>query len=391
MAKKKTKESNKEESKVESSSLFEKAVSILNEDHGNILIKSLSTMMEEPREAISTGSIALDYVINPKDGGILKGRVIELYGKYSTGKTTIALQIAANVTANKKYVIFVDAEHSLDPISVLNAGVDQKYFHIVKDRDGRKAANIIETLMKTGEVGLLIIDSIPTFKPVQDLKKGADDIDITKEKMAFQASFLSVTLPALTATAEQYGVIQIWLNQMRQNMSGYGSPDKPYGGDVQKHMASIRVLLKGNASSKDNRIMDSEGNLVGQMTTALVDKNKTYIPFKETTLPLFLGRGINPYMELVLLAQSSGLLKNASGSFSYTETGEKISGVRGADQFTQLLYDDFEFYTKLKGEVCNKLGIKYPDKLKVVNPFHDELGNKKTFINIDQPSEVIED
>lgn len=353
-----------------SPSLFDKTLSMLDEKYGIGIINSLDKVMETPMIGLSTGSLGLDYIINPSLGGMPKGKVLEMYGPYSSGKTTLALGLCANSTANKEIAIFVDAEGSLSPESVINAGVDKDYFKYVDDIDARRTANIIEALMKTGEVGIVVIDSVPAWRPLIDAKKGEDDIDFTRPKMAFQASFLSDTLPHLARVAKVNNVMLVLLNQIRNNLSGYGSAPQPFGGHVLKHTDSVRLKLSGKVSSKDDRIVDSEGNIVGQYTTAVADKNKTAIPMQEVKVPLFLGRGVNPYVELALLSQRAGVVDGTAGRFKWAESGDPIA--HGINAFAQVLFDDLDLYKSMREQVITKLGIKYDSKRKVVNAFHDE-------------------
>lgn len=354
----------------ESPSLFDKTLSILDEKYGEGIVSSLEAVMERPIVGLSTGSIGLDYIISPAYGGMPKGKVLEMYGPYSSGKTTIALGLCANATANREIAIYVDAEGALAPDSIIKAGVDKKYFKYIDDMDARRTANILEALMKTGEVGIVVIDSVPAWRPLIDPKKGEEDVDFTKPKMAFQASFLSDTLPHLSSVAKVNGVLLVLLNQIRNNLSGYGAAPQPFGGHVLKHTNSVRLKLSGKVSSKDDRIVTADGAIVGQYTTALADKNKTAIPMQEIKVPLFLGRGINPYLELVILSQKVNIVDGTAGRFKWTETGEPIA--HGANAFAQLLFDDVELYKSIREKVITKLGVKYQANRKVVNAFHDE-------------------
>lgn len=351
-------------------SLFNKALELISKEHGDKVIKTLSQMRTETLSGYSTGSLWLDWAINAEAGGILKGHVTEFYGQYSTGKTTLALGVCANVTANKKHVIYFDAEHSLQTANAVNAGVDEKYFTRIRERDGRQAAAMMEQLIKTGEVGLVVVDSVPAWQPLLDPKKGQDEVDFTKPKMAFHASFVSAALPHLAALCCAHDTALLLLNQERKNLTGYGSPTSAYGAEVIKHVDSVRVRCTGRVASTSSRINDTDGNIVGQYTEIVVDKNKTAVPMRQASLPLFLGRGVNPYLELAVISQEIGIVDGAAGRFKWKESGEAIA--YGINAFTQKLYEDVDLYRILRDKVIEKLGIKYAHGSKVVNSFHDE-------------------
>lgn len=358
-----------------SSTLFDKTLNLINEEYGNRVLEKLTEVKNRGIVGLSSGSIGLDWCIFPEAGGMELGKVIELYGAYSSGKTTISLGFCANATANKQQVIFLDAERTLQSDLVTNAGIDDKYFHVLTHIDGRVSANIAEKLLKTGEVGVFVIDSLPAWRPLVDVKKGEDDSDFTKPKMAFQSSFLSNALPHLVQIAADHNAIIILLNQIRNNLGSYAGGVKPFGGHAVDHTVSVRLRLTGKAKNTNDKILDSEGKLIGQYTTILAEKNKIAIPLKEIKLPLFLGKGINPYMELTLLAVQTGLVTGTAGRFNWVDSGESIA--HGANNFAQKLFDDETLYMDLRNKVIEKLGIKYNNNIKVVNAFHDFSGKKR--------------
>jgi len=261
---------------------------------------------------------------------------------------------------------------------VFNAGVDENYFSIIQHSDGRKLTHDLASLMKTGEVGVVVIDSLPSFKPIIEPRKGEDEVDPTKPKMAFASSFHSEAVPYLAALASEHNVVLIILNQMRKNLSGYGGGSMAYGGEVVKHQDSVRIKLSGKATSKDDRINDEFGNLVGQYTTIVVDKNKTSVPMREGRLPLFLGRGVNPYMELAMLALEVRIVEGTAGRFKWSSSGEAIA--HGMNNFAQRLYDEPEFYSSLREKVIQRMGLVYASDVKQVNSFHDETFTKRKII-----------
>jgi len=358
------------------SSLFDKAFDLLQDEHGAKVIESLTSLKSRPIAGLSSGSLALDWAISPNAGGMEQGKIIELYGGFSSGKTTISLGFCANATANGKKVVFIDAERTLQAQLALNAGINPKLFYILNHIDGRVTANSAEKLLKTGEVGILVIDSLPAWKPLVDPKQGEDESDFTKPKMAFSSSFLSSALPHLAQIASDHGVIVICINQIRNNLGSHAGGVQPFGGHSLDHTLGTRIRLTGKAKNNNDKIVDSDGNLVGQSTTAFVEKNKISIPLREVKVPIFLGKGVNPYMELTTLSVQAGIVDGAAGRFKWADSGENIA--HGANSFAQKLFDDQDLYMDLRGRVITSLGIKYAPGVKVVNAFHDEKGEKRS-------------
>jgi len=383
MAKKKNSKNTIKQDLTVEDNLFKKTISMLNPEEGRAVFQSLSKVRNRQLIGVSTGSIGLDYSICPKAGGMPVGHCIEFYGPYSSGKTTLALGICANITAQKKQVIYVDAERSFSPELAINAGIDEEYFILCQHRDARLIANNLETLMKTGSVGAIVIDSIPFWKPLLEGKKGNDDVDITKSQMAAHASFLTLTLPILAQVASDHDVILIFINQERKNLN-YGGGSVPYGCEALKHLDSVRLKLKGNAKYKDSKILDSDDNLVGQYVEVLVDKNKVGVPMKELVVPLFFGRGVNPYMEAAKLAVKLGIVTNAAGRINWADSGESLA--HGIDNFTQMLFDDKELYFKLRDKLIQILGVRYTDMESIINSFHDGKGEKRVALSIGEPN-----
>jgi len=362
------------------SSLFDKTVDLINSKYGDNILSSFNQMAKMSSYGISTGSLALDSIICPNYGGMPSGRVIELYGDFSSGKTTVALGMAANVTANKRNVVYVDAENSLREDSVINSGMDVEYFRYMVGKDGNELANAILLLMKTGEVGMVVIDSVPTFKP--SIYDDKEETPYDNTKIGYHARFLSEVIPDLATAARENDVIVVLLNQVRANIGGYGQGTKAFGGHVVTHMDSVRVRLTGCAKSSTNQIKDVDGNLVGQYTTAKADKNKVYIPMGTTSIPIFLGRGINPYMELAMLSQQVGVVKGTAGRFKLAGSDEQLA--HGINNFTELLHDDVDLYKSLRGKVIESLSLEYDPDIKVINAFHDSEFNKREFIVCDK-------
>lgn len=363
-------------------SLFDKTVQMLRKEYGDKIIQDLKVLKDEPVVGTSTGSIWLDSIICPEAGGMLKGHIIELWGPWSSGKTTIALGLCANATANKEKVIYVDAECALRTSSVINSGVQEDYFHLIRNKDARVVANILEKLIISGEVGLVVIDSVAAWKPLPEQKKNSkEEVDITKSKMALSASFLSETVPHLANACQESGTILVLLNQARVKFTTYGSAGhKPFGGEAVSHWDSVRMRLAGNVVYSTDRISDSDGNILGQYTKCLTDKNKIHRPMLEASVPLFHGIGVNPYMEVSKLAKLTGIIDVAGPWLKWADTGETIC--QGMDNFAQMLIDDKDLYKEIRSRVIKSLGINYGNR-KVVNSFHDENFKSRDLVPVE--------
>lgn len=357
---------------------FNITIDLINKERGEKIFRSL---LDDENQVhfeggLSSGSLGLDYAINPKVGGMKWGQLLQLYGVRSGGKSTISLGFAANCTHQKKQVLYLDLEGSMDEDMVLRAGIDPDYFHFV-DEDGSEAALIIERAMRAGNVGLVVIDSIAVWEPEVVSKKGKveDMVDFTKPKIALQGGFLTQVIKKLCRTARKTGTIIVSINQVRSNLDPYsGEPTLvPYGPKALEHAISVQCLVKGKPRGEKNVILDVDGELIGQYTTVKVDKNKTAVPMKEVKVPLIFGRGVDPYMELVVLAQEWDIISGIRGNFKWVDTGESIC--RGTDNFVQMLCDDAEFYTNLRDQVIEVMGIKYqepPVNSYIVRPDSDE-------------------
>lgn len=335
-------------------------------------ILSLREMDDSQRTAFSSGSLSLDYLINPDVGGMFCGQVLEMWGGFSAGKTTLALGFCLNAVANGKQVIYIDTEGSLGSKLLNNTGMNRDLFIWNLESDGRVSANFAEDVIKSGDCGILVIDTVAMWKPMVDSTKSTktEDIDITAVKMAEQSQFLTQVLSHLARIAREHNVMILILNQERTKIGGWGYPGKPSGGKIIEHVDAVRIQLSGNPAVKKHQIHDYLGRKVGQFTTALCDKNKLNIPMKSVEIPLFFAKGCNPYMEVALLALRLGIVHVESGSMYRDSNGNTIA--RGQEEYYATLDRDEDTYKRLRSEVIEKLEIKYPPGMKIVNAFHDE-------------------
>lgn len=339
------------------------------EDKYNIkFIETLEEMVEKPSIVYSTGSIGLDYVISAPMGGMEAGRLLEIYGDYSTGKTTIAVQLCANVIKNGKKALFIDAEKAFQKTMAVNMGLCSPdkpgMFQVLSKGDPREQANLLSKMLPTNEIGIIVLDSLPSWNPQPEGKKNEADPDITKPKMAEKALFLSQIVPILNDYCYDANCIFVILNQVRANMSGYGADTKRYELKAVEHHISTLLHLTGTARSKSAQILDSNNKVIGQKVTVKSEKNKLDVPMKSVEVPIILGHGVNPYMEVADLAIQEELIEQ-KGAWYYLNDLK----ANGLSNVYELVYKDKEMYKTLRQQVIEKLGIVYSPNVKISNPF----------------------
>jgi len=349
--------------------LFGKQISVLEKQFGDRVLESLASIKARPVLRTSSGSIALDYILSPKLGGMRNGRMLQLWGAPSCGKTTIALAFAANVTAAKKRVIFLDAEKTFDPSVAEAAGIDPDYFHVLR-KPSEESINILYRILQTGDVGAVIIDSISALKPTPTEKKDKD-LDITREQVAYHSNFISKWIDKLTDICADNDVLFICINQMRNQLGTYmGGTKAASGGFNYEHAISASIRMSGHVKNKNSRITNEEGKPIGQFVSCICDKSKIDMPQKEVRIPLFLGLGINPFMELAELAvQTTGVIVN-KGAFYYL--ADDLDGgniAQGMSALVNKLYQDNDFFKDIRSKVVKSLGLEYPKDEPFINPF----------------------
>jgi recombination protein RecA len=349
-------------------SLLDKIIKTAGDKYNIKFIETLEEMVERPSIVYSTGSIGLDYVISAPMGGMEAGRLLEIYGDYSTGKTTLALQLCANVIANGKKAVFIDAEKAFQKSMAVNMGLntpDKKgMFNILIKGDPREQANLLSKMLPTNEIGIIVLDSLPSWNPQPEGKKNEADPDITKPKMAEKALFLSQIIPILNDYCYDANCIFVILNQVRANMSGYGADTKRYELKAVEHHISTLLHLSGTARSKSAQILGPGDKVIGQQVTVKSEKNKLDVPMKSIQIPIILGQGVNPFMEVADLAIQEKLIERSGAWYYFNDL--KANGI---NNLYELLFQDKEMYKTLRQQVIEKLGIVYSPNVKIFNPF----------------------
>ncbi len=292
-------------------------------------------------EAISTGALSLDAALGV--GGVPRGRVIEIYGPESSGKTTLALHIVANAQKNGGYAAFVDAEHALDPKYAGQLGVDVKNLLISQPDSGEQALEITETLVRSNALDVIVIDSVAALVPRAELEGEMGD-----SHMGLHARLMSQALRKLTGAVSKSNTSVIFINQIREKIGVmFGSPETTTGGRALKFYASVRMDIRRIGSLKDGQ--DNIGNRV----RVKVVKNKMAPPFRETELDIMFGKGFSYEGDILDLALQANLVQKSGSWFSY---GEDRLG-QGKENVKNFFIENPDLMAKLEGEVRMFLGM----------------------------------
>jgi len=298
-------------------------------------------------EALPTGSIALDLALGV--GGIPRGRIVEIYGPEASGKTTIALSIIAEAQRRGGQCAFVDAEHALDPAWAEVIGVQLDDLLMSQPDTGEQALEITETLIRSGAIDVIVVDSVAALVPRAELEGEMGDA-----VMGMQARLMSQALRKLTGAISKSKTILIFTNQIRQKIGVmFGNPETTTGGNALKFYASVRLDIRRIAAIK-------EGNdVIGNRTKVKIVKSKVAPPFKEVEFDILYNEGISKSGDLVDLATNLGMVKKSGAWFTYDE-----DRFQGREQFKQKLNEIPVMYEKLSNEVKTKLGMVKEEKEK---------------------------
>ena len=296
-------------------------------------------------ETIPTGSISLDIALGL--GGIPKGRVIEIYGPESSGKTTVTLHMIAEVQKRGGICGFIDAEHALDPAYAKNIGVDVDNLYISQPDNGEQALEIAETMVRSGAVDIIIIDSVAALVPKAEIEG-----DMGDSHVGLQARLMSQALRKLTGVVSRTNCIVVFINQLREKVGVmFGNPETTTGGRALKFYSSVRMDVRRIDSIK------SAGEVIGNRTRVKVVKNKIAPPFKEAEFDIIYGKGISKIGDIIDLAANDNIIVKSGSWFSYN--GEKIG--QGRDNTKQFLAEHPEIADEIEKKVRDKYVIKPED------------------------------
>ncbi len=290
---------------------------------------------------IPTGSIALDLALGV--GGIPRGRITEIYGPESSGKTTLALQIIAEAQKRNGLAAFIDAEHALDAKYAKNLGVDTDNLLISQPDTGEQALEITETLVRSGALDVVVVDSVAALVPRAEIEGEMGD-----SQMGLQARLMSQAMRKLSGAIAKSKSSVIFINQLREKIGViFGNPETTTGGRALKFYASIRIDIRKVASIKEGEEM------VGNRTRAKVVKNKVAPPFKEADFDILYGTGISKEGELIDLAVNEKIIDKSGTWFSY---GEERLG-QGRENVRRLLKENPDLYASIEQKLRGKLGL----------------------------------
>jgi recombination protein RecA len=318
------------------------AVSQIEKQFGKGAIMKLGDNAATPDvPIISTGSLGLDVALGV--GGLPRGRVVEIYGPESSGKTTLALQVVACAQQQGGVCAFVDAEHALDVGYARKLGVRTEDLLIAQPDNGEQALEIAETLVRSGAIDVLVVDSVAALVPRAEIEG-----EMGEPQMGLQARLMSQALRKLTGTISRSQTIMVFINQIRMKIGVmFGNPETTSGGNALKFYASVRLDIRRIGSIKQGEAV------VGSRTRVRVVKNKVAPPFKEAEFDILYGVGISRAGELIDLGTERGIIEKSGAWYSYS--GERIG--QGRENAKEFLHDHPEIADRLEQQLRTQLGI----------------------------------
>jgi len=307
----------------------------LEKSYGKGTIMKLGDTAIEPIDVISTGSIGLDIALGV--GGLPKGRVVEIYGPESSGKTTLAIHAIAESQKNGGIAAFIDAEHAFDRFYAKRLGVDVENLLISQPDNGEQALEIADNLIRSGAIDILVIDSVAALVP-----KGEIEGEMGDSKMGLQARLMSQALRKLTGTISKTGCCCIFINQLRDKIGVmFGNPETTTGGNALKFYASVRLDIRRISQIKDT------DEVSGNRVKVKIVKNKVAPPFRIAEFDIMFGEGISKAGEIIDLGVDYNIIKKSGSWFSY---GDARLG-QGRDAVKQLLLDNPELMEELEVKI----------------------------------------
>ncbi len=330
---------------------LESALGLIEREYGTGSIMRLGDNKTIDIEEISTGSLGLDIALGI--GGLPKGRIVEIYGPESSGKTTLALQVVASAQKKEGICAFIDAEHALDPVYAKNLGVDVDKLLVSQPDAGEQALEIADTLVKSGAVDVLVIDSVAALVPKAELEG-----DMGDSHVGLQARLMSQALRKLTSSIAKTNAMVIFINQIRMKIGiMFGSPETTTGGNALKFYSSVRLDIRRIGQIKD------KDQIIGNQTRVKVVKNKVAPPFKVVEFDILYGEGISKEGEIIDLGVLSGIVEKSGSWYSYN--GERIG--QGRENAKKYLLENEEISNEIEDLIRGKNKTVEDEKIALEN------------------------
>ena len=320
---------------------LELAIKQIDKQFGKGTILRMGDREIEPIDAINTGSLGLDLALGI--GGVPKGRIVEIYGPESSGKTTLTLHLIAQCQKAGGVCAFVDAEHALDPNYAKNLGVDIDNLYISQPDFGEQALDVVETLARSGAVDLIVVDSVAALTPKNEI-----DGDMGDQHVGLQARLMSQALRKLTSVVHKMGSTVIFINQIRMKIGamGYGTPETTTGGNALKFYSSVRIDVRRIATLKQGE------DPVGNRVRVKVVKNKVAPPFKQAEFDIMFGEGISREGELMDYGVKLDIIDKSGAWFSYGST--KLG--QGRENAKAFLKENEAISTEIENKIRENIG-----------------------------------
>jgi recombination protein RecA len=311
----------------------------LEKTYGKGAVMKMGDVVAEDIACISSGSLGLDLALGI--GGYPKGRVVEIYGPESSGKTTLAIHAMAEAQKAGGIAAFIDAEHAFDRFYAENLGVNIDELIIAQPDSGEQALEIADNLIRSGAVDIIVIDSVAALTPKSEIEGEMGD-----SKMGLHARLMSQALRKLTASISKTGCTCIFINQLREKIGVmFGNPETTTGGNALKFYASVRLDIRRSTQLKDGE------NVIGNRTRVKVVKNKVAPPFRKTEFDIMYGEGVSKAGEVIDLGVEYGVVKKSGSWFSYGDT--KLG--QGRDAVKRLLLDNLELAEELEEKIVAEI------------------------------------
>ena len=342
--------------KIDKKKALESALKKIEKDYGQGSIMKLGENKAMNIEVIPTGSINLDIALGL--GGVPRGRIVEIYGAESSGKTTIALHIIAEAQKMDGVVAFIDAEHALDPVYAKALGVDIDQVLISQPDYGEQALEIADILIRSGAVDVIVVDSVAALVPKVEI-----DGEMSDQQMGLQARLMSKALRKLTGTINKSKTTLIFINQIREKIGsfGYGPATTTTGGKALKFYSSVRMEIKRTGSVKQG------DDIIGNETTVKITKNKIAPPFKTAKFEIMYGKGISKIGEVLDAAVNADIISKSGSWFSYGD----IRLGQGKENVRKRLEEEEDLFNKIYEELKEMIAAQMQDEEETAEDIND--------------------